>query len=299
MRELTSPSAVRKIIQAHGFKVRKALGQNFLMDANIIEKIVRFADLTEQDLTFEIGPGLGVLTRRLARSAGRVIAVELDQNLLPILQETLADFPNAEVVHGDALKVDFDRLAEERTAGVFGRQGKKYKLVANLPYYITTPLLMHLLTNGFNLERLVVMMQREVADRLQASPGGKDYGSLSVAVQYYTVPEIVVRVPKTVFYPAPDVDSAVVRLTKREAPPVDVTSEELFFKVVRAAFGQRRKTLLNSLTGSGLAARETWLEVLSKTGIDPARRGETLSLQEFADLANTFGQRTAERGKNA
>ncbi|MEW6064199.1 MAG: 16S rRNA (adenine(1518)-N(6)/adenine(1519)-N(6))-dimethyltransferase RsmA [Bacillota bacterium] len=288
MRELTSPSAVRKIIQAHGFKVRKALGQNFLMDANIIEKIVRFADLTEQDLTFEIGPGLGVLTRRLARSAGRVIAVELDQNLLPILQETLADFPNAEVVHGDALKVDFDRLAEERTAGVFGRQGKKYKLVANLPYYITTPLLMHLLTNGFNLERLVVMMQREVADRLQASPGGKDYGSLSVAVQYYTVPEIVVRVPKTVFYPAPDVDSAVVRLTKREAPPVDVTSEELFFKVVRAAFGQRRKTLLNSLTGSGLAARETWLEVLSKTGIDPARRGETLSLQEFADLANTF-----------
>jgi len=288
LRELTSPSAVRKIIQAHGFKVRKALGQNFLMDANIIEKIVRFADLTEQDLTFEIGPGLGVLTRRLARSAGRVIAVELDQNLLPILQETLADFPNAEVVHGDALKVDFDRLAEERTAGVFGRQGKKYKLVANLPYYITTPLLMHLLTNGFNLERLVVMMQREVADRLQASPGGKDYGSLSVAVQYYTVPEIVVRVPKTVFYPAPDVDSAVVRLTKREAPPVDVTSEELFFKVVRAAFGQRRKTLLNSLTGSGLAARETWLEVLSKTGIDPARRGETLSLQEFADLANTF-----------
>lgn len=299
MRELTSPSAVRKIIQAHGFKVRKALGQNFLMDANIIEKIVRFADLTEQDLTFEIGPGLGVLTRRLARSAGRVIAVELDQNLLPILQETLADFPNAEVVHGDALKVDFDRLAEERTAGVFGRQGKKYKLVANLPYYITTPLLMHLLTNGFNLERLVVMMQREVADRLQASPGGKDYGSLSVAVQYYTVPEIVVRVPKTVFYPAPDVDSAVVRLTKREAPPVDVASEELFFKVVRAAFGQRRKTLLNSLTGSGLAAREIWLEVLSKTGIDPARRGETLSLQEFADLANTFGQRTAERGKNA
>ncbi|SHF12501.1 dimethyladenosine transferase [Desulforamulus putei DSM 12395] len=288
MRELTSPSAVREIIRAHGFKVRKALGQNFLMDANIIEKIIQSAHLTDRDLVFEIGPGLGALTRRLARSAGTVIAIELDVNLLPILQETLADFPNARVVHGDALKVDFDRLAREQTGGAFGQQGKRYKLVANLPYYITTPILMHLLTGGFNLERLVVMIQKEVADRLQASPGGKDYGSLSVAVQYYTVPEMVARVPKTVFYPAPDVDSAVIRLTRREVPPVKVTSEELFFKVVRAAFGQRRKTLLNSLTGSGLADRETWLEVLAEAGIEPARRGETLSLQEFAHLANVF-----------
>lgn len=288
MRELTSPSMVKEIIQAHGFKVRKALGQNFLMDANIIEKIVTAAEITDQDLAFEIGPGLGVLTRRMARSAGQVIAVELDTHLLPILQETLAEFTNATVVHGDALKVDFDTLAKERTKGVFGPQGKAYKLVANLPYYITTPLLIHLITSGFNLERLVVMMQKEVADRLQASPGSKEYGSLSVMVQYYTLPEIVTKVPKTVFYPAPDVDSAVIRLIRRETPPVQVNSEELLFKVVRAAFGQRRKTLINSLTGSGLADKETWLEVLAATGIEPTRRGETLSLVEFAALANTF-----------
>lgn len=288
MRELTSPSMVREIIQAHGFRVRKALGQNFLMDANIIEKIVTAAEITDQDLAFEIGPGLGVLTRKMARSAGQVVAVELDTHLLPILQETLAEFPNATVVHGDALKVDFDTLAQERTNGAFGAQGKAYKLVANLPYYITTPLLIHLITSGFNLERLVVMMQKEVADRLQAAPGSKEYGSLSVMVQYYTLPQIVTKVPKTVFYPAPDVDSAVIRLIRRETPPVQVVSEELFFKVVRAAFGQRRKTLINSLTGSGLADKETWLEVLGSVGIDPTRRGETLSLEEFAALANTF-----------
>ncbi|CCO08579.1 16S rRNA (adenine(1518)-N(6)/adenine(1519)-N(6))-dimethyltransferase RsmA [Desulforamulus hydrothermalis] len=290
MRELTSPSAVREIIRAHGFKVRKALGQNFLLDANIIEKIVQAAELSREDLVFEIGPGLGTLTRRLARSAGQVIAVELDTNLLPILAETLADFPNTRVVHGDALQADFDKLAGEYAGGIFGQPGRGYKLVANLPYYITTPLLMHLLTGGFNLQCLVVMMQKEVADRLLAPPGGKDYGSLSVAVQYYTVPEVVARVPKTVFFPAPEVDSAVVRLTRRAVPPVQVTSEALFFKVVRAAFGQRRKTLLNSLTGSGLAARENWLQVLAAAGIDPARRGETLTMQEFAALANAFQQ---------
>lgn len=288
MRELTSPSTVKQIIQAHGFKVRKSLGQNFLMDANIIEKIVQAGNVTEEDLVFEIGPGLGVLTRRIARSAGRALAVELDNNLLPILKETLAEYPNADVVHADALKVNFDQLAAERTEGEFGPQGKAYKLIANLPYYITTPIIMHMLTSGFNLESLVVMMQKEVADRLQASPGGKEYGSLSVVVQYYTLPEIVTKVPRTVFYPAPDVDSAVIKLTRRPAPPVKLHSEENFFKVVRAAFGQRRKTLLNSLTGSGLDSKETWLELLSQTGIDPARRGETLSLEEFATLANAF-----------
>ncbi|WP_003540747.1 16S rRNA (adenine(1518)-N(6)/adenine(1519)-N(6))-dimethyltransferase RsmA [Desulfotomaculum nigrificans] len=288
MRELTSPTTVREIIKAHGFKVRKALGQNFLMDANIIDKIVRAANLSENDLAFEIGPGLGVLTRRLAQEAGRVLAVEIDQNLLPILNETLADLPKAEVIQADARKVDFDQLAAERTQGQFGPGGKAYKLVANLPYYITTPLLLHLLTSGFNLELLVVMIQKEVADRLQASPGGKDYGSLSVVVQYYTVPEIVCKVPKTVFYPVPDVDSAVIRLTRRPVPPVQLRNEETFFKVVRAAFGQRRKTLINALTGSGLASKETWLSVLNETGLDPARRGETLSLEEFAALANQF-----------
>ncbi len=290
MRELTSPTMVREIIRTHGFHVRKSLGQNFLLDANIIERIVQQANLTEQDLVFEIGPGLGVLTRRLAKDAGKVIAVELDNHLLPILAETLADYPNAEVVHGDALKMDFDRLAEERTEGTFGPQGKGYKLVANLPYYITTPILMHLITQGFHLDVLVVMMQREVAERLQALPGTKEYGSLSIAVQYYTIPEIVLKVPKTVFYPAPDVESAVIRLTRRSEPPVQVTSEEGFFRVVRAAFGQRRKTLLNSLTGSGLASKEIWQKVLVEANIDPGRRGETLSLEEFATLANTFMQ---------
>ncbi|MEG6521307.1 16S rRNA (adenine(1518)-N(6)/adenine(1519)-N(6))-dimethyltransferase RsmA [Desulfotomaculum sp. 1211_IL3151] len=288
MRELTSPSVVKEIIKSHGFRVRKALGQNFLMDANIIDKIVNAADLAPEDLVFEIGPGLGVLTRRLARSAGKVIAVEIDQTLLPILQETLADFDNIQVVHADALKVNFDQIASEYTAGAFGPNAKSFNLVANLPYYITTPLLMHLLTSGFNLNRMVVMMQKEVADRLQASPGGKDYGSLSVAVQYYTVPEIVAKVPKTVFYPAPEVESAVIRLTRRKVPPVSLQSEEMFFKIVRAAFGQRRKTLLNSLTGSGLADKETWLKILSEIEIEPSRRGETLTIQDFALLANTF-----------
>ncbi|GAB6179083.1 16S rRNA (adenine(1518)-N(6)/adenine(1519)-N(6)) -dimethyltransferase RsmA [Desulfotomaculum defluvii] len=288
MRELTSPSVVKDIINSYRFKIRKSLGQNFLMDANIIDKIVNAADLTPEDLVFEIGPGLGVLTRRLACSAGKVIAVEIDQNLLPILQETLAEFDNAKVVHADALKVNFDQIAAEHTAGAFGTNGNSFNLVANLPYYITTPILMHLLTSGFNFNRMVVMMQKEVADRMQASPGGKDYGSLSVAVQYYTIPEIVTRVPKTVFYPAPDVESAVIRLTRRKNPPVNLQNEEMFFKVVRAAFGQRRKTLLNSLTGSGLAEKEVWLEILSKIGVEPTRRGETLSIEDFAMLANTF-----------
>lgn len=286
MRELTSPSTVRDIIKAHGFRVRKALGQNFLMDANIIEKIAQAADLNKDDLAFEIGPGLGALTRRLARGAGQVIAVEIDPNLQPILNETLADLPNAEVVQADALKVNFDQLAAEKTQGQFGPGGKAYKLVANLPYYITTPLLLHLITSGFNLELLVVMIQKEVADRLQANPGGKDYGSLSVLMQYYTVPEIVSKVPKTVFYPAPEVDSAVIRLTRRATPPVQLKDESTFFKVVRAAFGQRRKTLINALTGSGLTSKEIWLAALNEAGIDPARRGETLSIEEFAALAN-------------
>ncbi|AEG58440.1 16S rRNA (adenine(1518)-N(6)/adenine(1519)-N(6))-dimethyltransferase RsmA [Desulforamulus ruminis] len=290
MRELTSPAAVREIINAHGFKVRKALGQNFLMDANIIDKIVQAANLSEQDLAFEIGPGLGVLTRRLARSAGKVLAVEIDRNLLPILKETLADSAGAEVIHGDALKLDFDRLASEKTGGIFGSRARAYKLVANLPYYITTPLLIHLLTGGFNLECMVVMMQKEVADRLKAPPGGKDYGSLSVLVQYFTQPEVVARVPKTVFYPAPEVESTVIRLTRRPAPPVALDHEETFFKVVRAAFGQRRKTLLNALAGSGLADKQIWTEVLGRAGLDPARRGETLSLEEFAQLANAFSR---------
>lgn len=288
MRELTSPAVVKQIIKKHGFKIRKSLGQNFLLDANFIEKIVGAANLNQEDLVFEIGPGLGVLTRELAQSAGQVLAVEIDQNLLPILAETVGYLPNVEVIHGDALKIDFDQLAAEKTGQNFGPEAKGYKLVANLPYYITTPILMHMLDSGFNLDVLVVMMQKEVADRMKAAPGGKDYGSLSVAVQYYTIPEVVARVPKDVFFPAPEVESSVIRLTRRKTPPVVLNSEEIFFKVVRAAFGQRRKTLINSLTGSGLADKEYWNVILSEVEIDPTRRGETLSLEEFARLANSY-----------
>lgn len=289
MLEFTSPAAVRAIMQRYGISCRKSLGQNFLIDANIIDKIIAAADLTAEDLVVEIGPGLGALTARTAQRAGRVLAVEVDRGLLPVLAETLDGAGNVEVVQGDALEVDFDGLVEEKTGGIFGRSGKKYKLLANLPYYITSPLLMHLLLGRFNFSLLIVMIQLEVAARLVAEPGTGDYGALSVAVQYFTEPKKLFRVPRTVFFPSPGVDSAVVKLAVRLEPVVAVQDETLFFKVVRAAFGQRRKTLLNSLAGSGLGfARETCLSALERAGIDPGRRGETLSLSEFASLTGSF-----------
>lgn len=291
MTELTSSSAVRGMLARHDFRLKKSLGQNFLMDQNIVVKIIQAAGLTGADLVMEIGPGLGTMTKQMAALAGQVIAVEVDRTLLPILAETLPQ-DKVQVVNADALQVDFDRLAAEATGGEFGPGGKSYKLLANLPYYITTPLVMHLLTNRFNLQVLVIMIQKEVADRLQAAPGGKDYGSLSVAVQYYTIPEIVCRVPRTVFYPAPEVDSTVIKLTVRDQPPVQVLNEQDFFTVVRASFAQRRKTILNSLFGSGLGrSKEQWLKTLTDAGIDPGRRGETLSLEEFASLANCYSQK--------
>lgn len=289
MIEVASPAAVRSLMQRHGLSCRKSLGQNFLIDANIINKIIAAAELTPSDLVVEIGPGLGALTARAAGSAGKVLAVEVDRGLLKVLAETLEGAGDLAVIHGDALEIDFDRLAHEQTAGAFGRGGKSYKLLANLPYYITSPLLLHLLLKRFNISLLVVMIQLEVAARLAAAPGSKDYGSLSVVVQYYTEPKFLFRVPRTVFYPPPGVDSAVVRLATRPRPAVAVRDEAVFFKVVRASFGKRRKTLLNSLAGSGLGPdRETWQEVLEKAGIDPGRRGETLSLEEFAALADSL-----------
>ncbi|MCL6634387.1 MAG: 16S rRNA (adenine(1518)-N(6)/adenine(1519)-N(6))-dimethyltransferase RsmA [Peptococcaceae bacterium] len=289
MPEITSPAAVRAVMERYGISCRKSLGQNFLIDQNIVKKIVAAADLTSEDLVVEIGPGLGALTGQAARSAGRVLAVELDRGLMPALAEILAGAGNVEVMQGDALEIDFDRVVAEKTGGAYGPGGKKYKLLANLPYCITSPLLMHLLLGRYNISLMVVMVQLEVAARLAAAPGTREYGALSVAVQYFTEPKTLFRVPGTVFFPPPGVDSAVVRLLIRPAPAVAVEDEEIFFKVVRSAFGRRRKTLLNALAGSGLGpGRETWLSILDRAGIDPGRRGETLTLAEFASIANAF-----------
>jgi 16S rRNA (adenine1518-N6/adenine1519-N6)-dimethyltransferase len=287
--QVTSPAAVRSIMRRHNISCRKSLGQNFLVDSNIIKKILDYAGLTPDDLVLEIGPGLGALTAQAAQKAGKVLAVEVDRGLLPALAETLEGAGDVEVIEGDALKIDFDRLVEEKTGNVFGRGGKEYKLIANLPYYITSPLLMHLLINRFNFSIAIVMVQLEVAERLSAEPGTRQYGSLSVAVQYFTESKILFKVPRTVFFPAPEVDSAVVCLSRRALPAVAVRDEETFFKVVRAAFGQRRKTLLNSLDGSGLGPdKATWLKILERSGIDGSRRGETLTLAEFAALTESY-----------
>ncbi|MFZ5646192.1 MAG: 16S rRNA (adenine(1518)-N(6)/adenine(1519)-N(6))-dimethyltransferase RsmA [Bacillota bacterium] len=278
MTDVAAPSAVRDLLEKYSFRCRKSMGQNFLVDANIVNKIVSSASLDKDDVVVEIGPGLGVITRAAATMAKKVISVELDRNLLPILEETLQGTGNVSIVPGDAMEVDLDDIVKTH-AGHSGR----YKLIANLPYYITTPLIMRLLRSGFNISSLVIMMQLEVAERIAALPGGKDYGALTVAVQYYTEVRYLFRVPNTVFIPRPDVDSAVVRLDKRSRPAVETPDEDLFFKTVRGSFGQRRKTLLNAL-GSAFPhiARDGLKALLEKAGIDPSRRGETLDIEEFA-----------------
>jgi 16S rRNA (adenine1518-N6/adenine1519-N6)-dimethyltransferase len=283
--DVSKPAVVRDIMNHYGISCRKSLGQNFLVDRNMIKKIVTAADLTPACLVVEIGPGLGALTVQAVQKAGKVLAIELDRGLIPPLNEVLEGAGDVEIVPGDALKTDFDALVGEKTAGAFGRNGREYKVLGNLPYYITSPLLMRLLTGRYHISLIIVMVQLEVAARLTAVPGTKEYGSLSVAVQYFTKPEILFRVPGSCFFPPPGVNSAVVRLAVRPAPAVTVHDEELFFKVVRAAFGQRRKTLLNSLAGSGLlGGKDFWLQVLQNAGLDPHRRGETLTLAEFAVL---------------
>ncbi|MDD2554685.1 MAG: 16S rRNA (adenine(1518)-N(6)/adenine(1519)-N(6))-dimethyltransferase RsmA [Desulfotomaculaceae bacterium] len=289
MIQMISSAAIRNIMQSHGISCRKSLGQNFLIDNNIIGKIIASGELTGSDLVVEIGPGLGALTTEIARQAGKVIAVEVDRGLMTALSEVLTGQQNVELILGDALKIDFDRLAGESTAGEYGSTGKKYKLMANLPYYITTPVLMRLLLGRFNISIIVIMIQVEVAERLAAAPGSKTYGALSLAVQYFAKPEILFRVPRTVFYPKPGVESAVVRLAVRPAPAVVVRDENMLFNIIRAAFAKRRKTLLNSLTGSALGLdRETCLRGLEIAGIDPGRRAETLSLAEFASLTDSI-----------
>ncbi|MBB3114095.1 16S rRNA (adenine1518-N6/adenine1519-N6)-dimethyltransferase [Paenibacillus phyllosphaerae] len=282
--DVATPKRTRDIINKYGFSFKKSLGQNFLIDQNILRKIVSAAELDETKGALEIGPGIGALTQQLAQTAARVTAVEIDDRLIPILSDIFADTKNIHVEHGDVLKLDLKALMERQFAGLSG-----VSVVANLPYYVTTPILMKLLEEKLPLEHIVVMIQKEVAERMAAKPGGKEYGSLSVAVQYYCETELVCIVPHTVFIPQPNVDSAVIKLSVRKQPPVDVEDEDHYFRTVQACFAQRRKTIANNLTAYvGKANRDQLAPLLEKIGIDPSRRGETLSLQEFANLSKAL-----------
>lgn len=284
--EVSTPKRTKEIIQRHGFSFKKSLGQNFLIDGNILNRIVGAAELTKEKGALEIGPGIGALTQRLAEEAGKVTAVEIDQRLIPILTEILEDESHVSVIHADVLNVNLRELFAEQFDDV-----SKVSVVANLPYYVTTPILMKLLEEKLPLEHIVVMIQKEVAQRMAAKPGGKEYGSLSVAVQYYCTTEIVCIVPHTVFIPQPNVDSAVIKLTLRERPAVEVDDEAFFFRVVQSAFAQRRKTLMNNLLAlTGKDKRAELSELLESINIDASRRGETLSLEEYAALSGALSR---------
>ena len=274
---IASPEVVHYICKRFDIKMSKKLGQNFLIKRGIVDEIVHAAELTVGEPVLEVGPGIGTLTQGLAQSGADVTAIELDRRLLEVLDTTLASYDNVRIIHGDVLKLDVPTIMNH----------KPFKVVANLPYYITTPIIMSLLESKLPIERLVVMVQKEVALRMIAKPGTKDYGALSVAVQYYTEPDIVLDVPPKSFLPAPVVTSSVIRCILRDKPPVDVIDEKLFFRVVKAGFAQRRKTFANTLRTTGLS-KEQIDDILVKANIDGQRRGETFSLQEFADVANAW-----------
>ncbi|MEK5388828.1 16S rRNA (adenine(1518)-N(6)/adenine(1519)-N(6))-dimethyltransferase RsmA [Margalitia sp. FSL K6-0131] len=285
-KDIATPLRTKEILHKYGFSFKKSLGQNFLVDTNILRKITEFADLTKETGVIEIGPGIGALTEHLARSSKKVVAFEIDQRLLPILEDTLSPYDNIQIIHQDILKANVQDVIEKEFSGI-----KDIMVVANLPYYVTTPILLKLLTEQLPLKGIVVMLQKEVADRVSANPGTKEYGSLSIAIQYYTKAETVMIVPKTVFNPQPNVDSAVIRLMKREKPIVEVEDEAFFFQITRASFAQRRKTILNNLTSAlpnGKENKDLILSSLEKANIDPSRRGETLSIQEFAALSDVL-----------
>ena len=275
---LSNPKQTIRVIQENNFTFRKNYGQNFLIDSHVIDKIVAAAEIDKDTEVLEIGPGIGTLTQYLAEAAKSVTAVEIDDKLIPILEKTLADYDNVRIIHGDILKQDI--------AALFG--DRPFKIVANLPYYITTPIIMNLLEGRVPADSITVMIQKEVADRMQASPGSKDYGALSLAVQYYSEPYLAANVPPNCFMPRPNVGSAVIRLTRRLEPPVEVKDEQLMFKLIRAAFNQRRKTLANAIKNfEGLQfSREEVEAALEKVGLDVRVRGEALSLKEFASLTN-------------
>lgn len=285
-KDIATPIRTKEILNKYGFSFKKSLGQNFLIDPNILRNIVSHANLTKDSGAIEVGPGIGALTEHLARAAKKVVSFEIDQRLLPVLEDTLSPYDNVKIVHSDILKADVAQVIEEEMSGI-----EDIMVVANLPYYVTTPILMKLLNDRLPIRGFVVMMQKEVADRITARPGTKEYGSLSIAIQYYCTAEVAMVVPKTVFMPQPNVDSAVIRLIRHEQPPVEVIDEDFLFEVTRASFAQRRKTILNNLQSGlteGKKNKEAILAALEKAGIDPSRRGETLTIEEFGCLADAL-----------
>lgn len=280
--KLGNPQKTIEIIQKYQFAFQKKFGQNFLIDGRVLEKIIAAAEITEEDMVLEIGPGIGTMTQYLAEQARQVVAVEIDKNLIPILEETLKDYKNITVINEDILKLNIGELAEKYN------QGKPIKVVANLPYYITTPIIMGLFESNVPIANITVMVQKEVAERMQAGPGTKDYGALSLAVQYYASPYIVANVPPNCFIPRPSVGSAVIRLTRYEKPPVEVLDSRLMFDLIRASFNQRRKTLVNGLKNSPelVFSKEEIESAVEQLGKGMSVRGESLTLEEFAFLSN-------------
>ena len=283
MASLGIPQNTIAILQKYNFNFQKKFGQNFLIDTRVLERIIENAEITKEDCVLEIGPGIGTMTQYLAESAREVVAVEIDKNLIPILEnDTLAEYDNVTIINDDILKVDINKIVQEKN------NGQPIKVVANLPYYITTPIIMGLFESHVPLKSITIMVQKEVADRMQEGPGSKDYGALSLAVQYYAKPEIVANVPPNCFIPRPNVGSAVIRLTRHDVPPVAVKDEAYMFALIRASFNQRRKTLLNGLTNAGNlgVTKEQILAALEQMGLPATIRGEALTLEQFGELSN-------------
>ena len=286
MATLGNPTNTIEVLKKYNFNFQKKFGQNFLIDSNILEHIVDAAEITREDCVLEIGPGIGTMTQYLCEQAREVVAVEIDKNLIPILSDTLSAYNNVTVIHEDILKVDINRIVQEKN------NGRPIKVVANLPYYITTPIIMGLFESHVPLESITIMVQKEVADRMQVGPGTKDYGALSLAVQYYARPEIMLTVPAACFMPRPNVDSAVIRLSRYQEPPVCARNEKLMFDIIRASFNQRRKTLANGLSNaSGLkVTRDQVVVALEQMGLSATIRGEALTLEQFARLSDILGK---------
>lgn len=287
MPTLGNPTGTIDILKKYNFNFQKRFGQNFLIDSHILEKIVEASEITKEDCVLEIGPGIGTMTQYLAESARHVVAVEIDDSLIPILQDTLSMYDNVTVIHQDILKVDINRLVQEYN------DGRPIKVVANLPYYITTPIIMGLFESHVPLQSIIIMVQKEVADRMQVGPGTKDYGALSLAVQYYAHPEVITYVSPGCFIPKPNVGSAVIRLTRYPEPPVQTEDETLLFRLIRASFNQRRKTLANSIANAGELSysREQVQEALERLGLSVSVRGEALTLEQFASLTNELSHK--------